>query len=172
LVWCLNCSRFLKFTMEVHDNLESLVCMHLALPDHGGCFHAILVTWTLCSVDRSIPARNSSGSPTQVKAEVLRPFACRITALRVRPLGRLRRCGPPRQPWIRAPLPFIRLCHCLQHRTRRVERTGCRHAGGTKGMASGGRMQKLTRLVLGNSGKPVTLVTLSLTKFFRHVFQG
>jgi hypothetical protein len=26
--------------------------------------------------------------------------------------------------------------------------------------------------VLGNSGKPVTLETLSLTKFFRHVFQG
>jgi hypothetical protein len=26
--------------------------------------------------------------------------------------------------------------------------------------------------MLGNSGKPVTLVTLSLTKFLRHVFQG
>jgi hypothetical protein len=26
--------------------------------------------------------------------------------------------------------------------------------------------------VLGNSGKPVTLETLSLTKFLRHVFQG
>jgi hypothetical protein len=26
--------------------------------------------------------------------------------------------------------------------------------------------------VLGNSGKPVTLVTSSLTKFLRHVFQG
>jgi hypothetical protein len=26
--------------------------------------------------------------------------------------------------------------------------------------------------VLGSSGKPVTLVTLSLTKFLRHVFQG
>jgi hypothetical protein len=28
------------------------------------------------------------------------------------------------------------------------------------------------RHVLGNSGKPVTLETLSLTKFLRHVFQG
>jgi hypothetical protein len=27
-------------------------------------------------------------------------------------------------------------------------------------------------LVLGNSGKPVTLETLSLTKLLRHVFQG
>jgi hypothetical protein len=33
-----------------------------------------------------------------------------------------------------------------------------------------GRFSKMLRL-LGNSGKPVTLETLSLTKFLRHVFQ-
>jgi hypothetical protein len=33
-------------------------------------------------------------------------------------------------------------------------------------------MARLWRTLLGNSGKPVTLETLSLTKFSRHVFQG
>jgi hypothetical protein len=34
------------------------------------------------------------------------------------------------------------------------------------------RLLAVDLVVLGNSGKPVTLETLSLTKFLRHVFQG
>ena len=56
-----NCSRFSKLTMELHEDLESLVCI-LRFQITVEASMRFLRSSTLCSVERSMPAKNSSGS--------------------------------------------------------------------------------------------------------------
>jgi hypothetical protein len=56
--------------------------------------------------------------------------------------------------------------------TSLIHQLGCRMPHTTMRATTLMARKRSPRRLLGNSGKPVTLETLSLTKFLRHVFQG